>query len=321
MRLLAYHASLLASLSACDAVDRIRGGGKTAFSGEAALAYAEAQVAFGPRVPGSEAHRRAGDWIVEQMRARTDSVEEQRWVHVTQAGDTLPMRNIMARVRPDANARVLYVAHWDTRPTADNERNLGLRKRPIPGANDGASGVGLLIALADALRKTPPELGVDLLFVDGEDYGEFGDWADTTKNKDVLIGSQYFARTAPRTYRPIFGVVWDMIGDQHLQIYQESHSVEHAPEVVARVWEAARELGYSRYFIPRGKGYVTDDHLPLLQAGMRVVVVVDIDYCPDGGTNCFGEKNLHHTQGDTMDKLSARSLQIVGDVALALVTR
>lgn len=310
------------SLPACDTLDRFRGGSaKTAFSGERALAHVRSQVAFGPRVPGTDAHRRTGDWIVEQLRGRVDTVMEQRWTHVTRQGDTLPMRNILARIRPGVEARVLYVAHWDTRPTADNDRNLGAKLRPIPGANDGASGVGLLLALAEALQETPPSYGVDLLFVDGEDYGEFGKWEDSTANRDVLIGSQYFARTAPRDYRPIFGVVWDMIGDAGLQIYQEQHSVEEAPEVVARVWAMARELGYQKFFIPEGKGYITDDHLPLLQAGMRVINVIDIDYCAEGRTNCGPADSFHHTHADSLDKVSARSLQVVGDVALALLTR
>lgn len=312
---------LLATLSACDTVERLRGVGKTAFNGDSALAYARAQVAFGPRVPGTEGHRKTGDWIVEQMRTRADSVEVQAWTHVTKQGVSLPMRNIIARVRPGVKERVLFLAHWDTRPTADNERNLGAKARPIPGANDGASGVGLLIALADAFKQTPPSFGVDLLFVDGEDYGEFGNWEDTTQNRDVLIGSQYFAKTAPRTYQPLYGVLFDMIGDANLQIYQEGHSVQHAPEVVARVWSTAKDLGYSRFFISESKGSVTDDHLPLLQAGMRVINVIDYDYCADGGTSCAGEGNLHHTHGDTMERISAKSLQIVGDVALALVTR
>lgn len=311
----------LVFLASCDTVERWRGGGKTAFSGDSALAYVQAQVAFGPRVPGTEAHRKAGDWIVERLRARADTVEVQEWTHVTEAGVSLPMRNIVARFRPGEASRVLYVAHWDTRPTADNERNLGARQRPIPGANDGASGVALLLALADALAKTPPVYGVDLLLVDGEDYGAFGKWEDTTKNRDVLIGSQHFARTVPRTYQPIFGVVWDMIGDASLQIYQEQHSIEHAPEVVARVWAAARELGYGKVFLPEGKGYITDDHLPLLQAGMRVIDVIDLDYCADGGTGCFDDGNLHHTLRDTPDRVSAKSLQIVGDVALTLLLK
>ena len=312
--------ALIATLASCDTLDRFRGA-QTTFSGDSALAYARTQVAFGPRVPGTDAHRRAGDWIIAQMRARTDSVEVQSWTHVTQKGERLPMRNIIARIRPSESNRVLYLAHWDTRPTADNDRNLGARQRPIPGANDGASGVALLIAIADALKKTPPSVGVDLVFVDGEDYGTFEDVADTTKNKDVLIGSQYFAKTLPATYKPMFGVLWDMIGDQHLQIYQESHSVTAAPEVVTRVWAAAKELGYSKYFIPEVKGPVTDDHIPLIRRGLRVIDVIDYDYCADAGTDCGGANNLHHTLQDTIDRISARSLQIVGDVAVTLVTR
>lgn len=312
---------LIATLTSCGTLDRFRGA-KTAFSGDSALAYARAQVAFGPRVPGTDGHRRAGDWIIAQMRARVDSVEVQSWTHVTVKGDRLPLRNIIARIRPGEPQRVLYLAHWDTRPTADSDRNLGARQRPIAGANDGASGVGLLIAIADALKKTPPTVGVDLLFVDGEDYGPFEDISDTTKNKDVLIGSQYFARTIPTTYKPIFGVLWDMIGDQHLQIYQESHSVNAAPEVVTRVWATAKELGYAKYFIPEVKGPVTDDHLPLIRKGLRVIDVIDYDYCLDGSIDCGGSaNNLHHTLQDTLDKLSAKSLQIVGDVAVTLVTR
>jgi glutaminyl-peptide cyclotransferase len=320
--MLAVSLLLFASLTACDSLNRFGGGAKTAFSGDSALAYARAQVAFGPRVPGTTGHRQAGDWIVAQMRARADSVEVQSWTHVTAARARLPMRNILARFRPEQTARVLYLAHWDTRPTADNDRNIGAKQRPIPGANDGASGVGLLVALADALKKTPPNVGVDLLFVDGEDYGAFEDWGDTTKNKDVLIGSQYFATTMPATYKPIFGVVFDMIGDANLQIYQEGHSVEGAPEVVSRVWAMAKELGYARYFITENRGGITDDHLPLLRKGLRVIDVIDLDYCADGRTNCIGtDRNLHHTQSDTIERISAQSLQIVGDVALALVTR
>lgn len=315
---------VLLAAAACDTIGRFGGSGaQTAFSGDSALAYAQAQVDFGPRVPGTAAHRRAGDWIVAEMRARADTVHVQEWTHVTRSGQRLPMRNILARFRPELEQRVLYITHWDTRPVADNDRNLGARQRPIPGANDGASGVGLFVALGDALRHTPPAYGVDLLFVDGEDYGPFEDWADTTRNKDVLIGSQYFARTMPDTYRPIFGVVWDMIGDSALQLYQEGYSLEAAPEVVSRVWAAARELGYGEYFLAESISGITDDHLPFIRRGLRVINVIDIDYCVDGGTGCAGDPalNLHHTHGDTMDRLSARSLQIVGDVALTLLTR
>ena len=324
MRKLGVGVVVLTLLTGCDTVSRMRGvSARTVFSGDSALAYAGAQVAFGPRVPGSAAHKQAGDWIVAQMRQRADSVEVQEWTHVTQAGQRLPMRNILARFAPERTNRVLYITHWDSRPTADSDRNLGARQRPVPGANDGASGVGLFVALADALRKTPPTVGVDLLFVDGEDWGAFEDITDTTKNKDVLIGSQYFVRTMPAGYAPMFGVVWDMIGDASLQLLQEGHSITGAPEVVSRVWGVAKELGYGRFFVAEAMSPITDDHLPFIRKGLRVIDVIDIDYCLDGSTGCGGDptRNLHHTQGDTMDRISAKSLQVVGDVALTLVTR
>ena len=314
---------VLWSVLACDSLPGFGGGAKTTFSGDSALAFARAQVEFGPRVPGTENHRRAGDWIVERMRERADSVEVQEWTHVTATGRSLPMRNILARFRPDAAQRVLYVTHWDTRPTAESDRNLGARQRPIPGANDGASGVGLFVALASVLKRTPPAVGVDLLFVDGEDYGAFETPVeDTTKNRDVLIGSRYFAATMPAGYQPIFGVVWDMIGDASLQIFQEGHSQRAAPEVVTRVWGVAKELGYDRYFLAQGTGPITDDHVPFIRRGLRMIDVIDIDYCLDGSTGCGGDpaNNLHHTHGDTMERISAKSLQVVGDVALTLVS-
>jgi len=313
---------LVVLLPGCDALSRFKGA-QTAFSGDSALVFAKAQVAFGPRVPGTDAHRQAGDWIVAQMRARADSVEVQSWTHKTKDGKSLPMRNVLARFKPQATERVLYVTHWDTRPTADSDMNLGARQRSFDGANDGAAGVGMFVALASALKKTPPNVGVDLLFVDGEDWGSFEAWEDTTKNKDVLIGSQYFARSAPATYKPIFGVVFDMIGDAALNLYQESYSANAAPEVVSRVWAMAKELGYAKYFVAEAGKAITDDHLPFIRRGMRVIDLIDYDYCDGGGVDCEGDpgKNLHHTTGDTIDKISAKSLQIVGDVALALVTR
>ena len=176
-------------------------------------------------------------------------------------------------------------------------------------------GVALLIAVADALKKTPPAYGVDLLFVDGEDYGEFGDLAT---HKDVLIGATYFAEHLPSSgYQPIFGVVWDMIGDADLLIQVEAQSAQAAPEVVTRVWQMAADLGYAKHFVQTSAGSIDDDHVPLLRRGLRVIDVIDLQYGPvrDGRS-----VNYHHTTLDTVDKVSARSLQVVGDVATALVT-
>src|SRR5687768_8607496 len=186
------------------------------FDGQRALGYARTFMEFGARVPGTEAHRRAGDWITSEMRLRADTVYEQTWTHTTKAGVSIPLRNIVARFRPMAEERLLYVTHWDSRPVADKSSTDAERKMPTPGANDGGSGVGLFLALGDVLKATPPGIGVDLLFVDGEDYGQFA------PDVDVLLGSTYFAGNLPSAnYQPLFGVVWDMIGEVDLRIQQE----------------------------------------------------------------------------------------------------
>lgn len=289
-------------------------GPKSAFDGEAALGYVKTQLDFGPRIPNSAGHRATGDWIVAEMRKRADTVSVQEWTHVTVTGDSLRMRNILARYRPQETQRVLYLAHWDTRPVSDEATDPAQRQLPVPGANDGASGVALLVALGDALKQTPPAMGVDLLFVDGEDYGSFN-----PKQQDVLIGSTYFADHLPSPdYRPMFGVLFDMIGDRELQIYQEINSVQSAPEVVARVWQRAAALGYGEYFQNQARYSVTDDHIPLLAKGLRVINVIDLDY-PRPQVAGQARVNHHHTPEDRLDKVSAASLQIVGDVALSLL--
>ncbi len=169
------------------------------------------------------------------------------------------------------------------------------------------------MAVADLLKKTPPTMGVDLLFVDGEDWGDFAGY-DEGGAPDVLIGSTYFAKHLPDSaYQPMFGVLFDMIGDANLEIFQEGHSVARAPEVVRRVWDTAHELGYAKHFIAADGGPITDDHVPLLNAGLRVIDVIDINYrSPE-------QQTYHHTSMDTLDKLSLRSFQVVGDVAIRLL--
>lgn len=294
-------ALMLATLVACD---RGEATVSSPFSGNAALGYVRTFMDFGPRVPGTEAHRKAGDWIVTEMRARADTVYEQTWTYKTQSGAEIPLRNIVARFNPMADERILYVTHWDSRPVAEKSATEEQKKMPTPGANDGASGVGMFMALGDVLKQTPPGVGVDLVFVDGEDFGTF------TPDVDVLLGSTHFASNLPSaTYRPLFGIVWDMIGETDLRIEQEGHSINRAPEVVERVWRTAAEMGYGNVFVPSATFEITDDHIPLLDKGLRVIDVIDLAY------------DHHHTVNDTFDKVSARSLQIVGDVAWKLLQR
>jgi len=271
------------------------------FDGGHAFSYVEQQMQFGPRIPNTPAHERAGDWILAQLRTRADSVIVQQWTQQTRAGARLNLRNFLARFRPEVAERVLFLAHWDTRPHADQSQNLGQQRLPVPGANDGASGVAVLLGVADALKAKPPAVGVDLLFVDGEDYGNFSDSTET------LMGSQYFAAHQPAGYPPLYAVLWDMVGDKDLRIGYEGNSQAFAPEVVDRVWRTAYDLGYGRYFVPQVESTLTDDHVALQKAGIHAIDVVDFNY------------PYWHTPEDTIDKVSAASLQVVGDVAVALV--
>lgn len=282
------------------------GGGSAAsnqveFSGTTAYKYVQQQLAFGPRVPNTPGHVKTGDWLLGELRTRADTVVVQSFQVQTSKGQTLKLRNFFARFRAQATDRILFVAHWDTRPFADKSANLGQQRLPVPGANDGASGVAVLLGVADVLKAKPATVGVDLLFVDGEDYGDFADSTET------LLGARYFARHLPPGYTTLFAVLFDMVGDRDLQIFQEGYSVQNAPEVVQRVWQTADRLGYGSVFVKRVNQTLTDDHVPLQAAGIRAIDVIDFDF------------PYHHTTEDTIDKVSAESLQIVGNVAVALI--
>jgi glutaminyl-peptide cyclotransferase len=273
------------------------------FDGARALTYVQTQLDFGPRIPGSPGHLATGDWIVAQLRPLADTVIEQRFTHTTADGSSLPMRNIFAQFNPSATKRILYVTHWDTRPISEKGADAAEQAQPVPGANDGASGTAMLLVLAEALKALPPSVGVDLLFTDGEDYGSF----DTMT--DVLIGARYYAEhiLPDSAYRPMFGVLWDMIGHRNLRLPQEAFSAKAAPEVNQLVWDAAARLGHSDVFVPQVKYQIQDDHVPLIEKGFRIVDVIDLDF------------PWHHTPFDTIDKVSARSLEVVGQVALLLI--
>jgi glutaminyl-peptide cyclotransferase len=271
------------------------------FDGTAALGWAEAQLAFGPRIPGTPAHAEMANWLDSLARAKADTVLTDRWNHVTRGGDTLPMVNVLARFRPDAETRILYLAHWDTRPRADAAGSSD-SLAPVPGANDGASGVAILLGIMDILAAAPPTVGVDLLFVDGEDYGSF-----SPERYDVLIGSLRYAANIPPPGRPDFAVVWDMVGAEGVQFGIESQGQVAAPDVVDRVWNLAERMGYGHIFIRQSIGAIVDDHVPLIKAGIRAIDVIGWPF------------DHWHTPDDTFDKLSAESLEAVGNVAVALI--
>ncbi len=273
------------------------------FDADSAFALLERQVAFGPRVPGTEGHRAQLEWMTSYLRARADTVRIQPFEHVGPRGETLELTNIFAQFRPESRDRVLLVAHWDTRPTADQESDDALRSRPIAGANDGASGVAVLLQLADVLSSHSPPIGVDLLLVDGEDYAP----------DHMYLGAKHFAARKPPGYEPLYGVLVDMVADRSPRYPQEGQSRRLAPEVVERVWRMAERLGYDREF-PRSPGIaITDDHIPLNDAGIRTIDIIDFEYGPGN--------QYWHTHADSLDQVAPEGLEAVGTVLAELLYR
>jgi hypothetical protein len=274
------------------------------FDGARALELVEAQVAFGPRIPGSAGHAAQLDWMVDLLDRHADTVEVDTFEHSTRAGERLTLHNVLARFNAGAERRLLFLAHWDTRPRSDNARDPDLRDVPVPGANDGASGTAVLLELARLMGERPPDVGVELLFTDGEDYGPLSD--------DMFLGAKRFAATLPGGYRPVYAVLLDMVGDADPRFPVEGYSAERAPEVVQRVWRVAQRLGYGQYFPMEVGQALGDDHIPLNDAGIPTVDVIDFTY--GGPSNPFW-----HTPDDVPAAVSARTLGMVGEVVAEII--
>ena len=278
---------------------------RPSFSGTSAHALVETQVAFGPRIPGSEGHASQLAWMLEWLGSRADSVVADSFRHVSSRGDTLDLVNVLARFKPGADRRLLLLTHWDTRPQADRSPDPEDLSRPVPGANDGASGTAVLLELADMLARQAPTAGIDLLFVDGEDYGP--------GTEDMFLGARHFASQVDPDDLPRYAVLFDLVGDSDPSFPAEAYSSEMAPQVVQRVWGVARDLGYGRYFPLRVGSRANDDHVPLNEAGIPTVDVIDFEYGPD---NMFW-----HTPHDVPENVSPTTLGMVGEVAAELVYR
>jgi len=274
------------------------------FDQQRAFQYLEQQVAFGPRNPGSAGHAKCLAFLQKELDKYADQVELQPFAYEDRfRKKVLRLHNIIARYKPQAKERIFLAAHWDTRPTADNDR-LTSRNTPIPGANDGASGVAVLLEIARQLKNRPAAIGVDLIFFDGEDYGREGHL------DEYFLGSRYFAQNA-KDYKPRYGVLLDMVGDANLTLPREPNSVQALPHIVDKVWQLAHSLGYFEF--EDRPGYpVSDDHIVLMEHGIPCIDIIDFEY-PDE------HHRYWHTLQDTPDKCSAYSLKVVGDVMLQLI--
>ncbi len=277
---------------------------KKGFDGEKAYALLKRQVEFGPRVPNTQGHIACRDWMLETLKPLADAVERQDFA-VRGRGTNLQMTNVLARFKGTggpAEKAVVLAAHWDTRPTADYERTAEKRAKPIPGANDGASGVAVLLELARQFRATPPPVPVMLVFLDGEDVGP--------SIEMMFLGSRYMVKNMPKGM-PKRGILLDMVGDKDLAIPQEINSIGNAKELLGEVYGIAKKLGYSKQFPAEVGQEVIDDHVQFHGAGIKMIDLIDFDYGPG--------HSWWHTLEDTPDKCSAASLQAVGDVVLEWV--
>lgn len=272
------------------------------FNANRAFEDLKAQVAFGVRYPGSEGHLKCRDWILKIAKENADNARLQEFEHDWSQGKKLKMWNVLAEQNwKDAKVRVLLIAHWDTRPYATEELSAAKAKQPILGANDGASGVAVLTELMRVMKdKLPKDVGVQYLFTDGEDVGPELD--------EMFLGAVHYAKNMPNP-KPDYGILLDMIGDKDLRVPIEPNSNYFAPKLVEALYDHAKEIGLGSTFPKLFGPTISDDHIPLNEAGLRTIDLIDFDY------------PYWHTLEDTVDKCSAESLGKVGKLLETWLTK
>ncbi|MCM1310942.1 MAG: M28 family peptidase [Bacteroides sp.] len=267
------------------------------FSADSAYANVAAQVAFGPRVGRSSAHELCAAWLTQELRRQgCDTLILQH----TDLADFGPITNILGRFNLENKQRILLLAHWDSRPTADQDPDPANQSKAIDGANDGASGTGVLLEIARLIGSQIPEIGVDILFVDAEDAGTGSDddsWAR---------GTQYFAQNLPDRL-PEYAILLDMVGGKGAKFPREMISEVNCKALNAKVWNAAKRLGLADRFPDRVGGAVNDDHVPLLRAGIPAIDIIETDHPQTGSFN-----PTWHTLNDNLDNIDRETLGDVG---------
>ena len=281
------------------------------FNGDSAFFFVDKQVKFGPRVPNTKSHRNAGDYFVSQFKKYGAIVVEQNFEAVSFDGQHLALRNIIASFNLDQQKRILLAAHWDTRPFADKDEVKP--DAPFDGADDGASGVGVLIEVARLISKQAPTVGVDIILFDGEDWGEKDHMQNQINMPEGLqswwcLGSQYWSKNKhKKNYSAYFGILLDMVGSKRAHFYREGLSLEYAPSIVEKVWNTAAKLGYSDYFVKQNSAEITDDH-QFVNRNAKIPMINIVHYHPVFGY--FGD--YHHTQKDNLDLIGKETLLAVG---------
>ncbi len=277
---------------------------------DSVYSYIEIQVGYGSRVPGTAGHRATGDWIVSKLRGWGYDVVEQPVQGKDYYGKPVSGRNLIATRDASRTPRLLLMAHWDTRPVADMDGDPARRSQPILGADDGGSGVALLLEMARQWRDRPLGVGVDFVFFDLEDGGSSGD------DESWCQGSQHWARTPHIPgYRAQYGILLDMVGARGARFYWEHHSLRYAAPLLKELWSVGRELGWGHYFVNSKGSAILDDHVPVIEH--RGIPSVDIvNYSPEGA---FGAH--WHTHGDDLDNIDRETLRAVGETVMTTIER
>ena len=320
--------SLLSLLAACNSNKKAASAGGEGiamqpvgptFNADSAYAFCAAQCDFGPRTMNSEAHERCGAWLVGKFKQYGLGVTEQRVTLNGYDGTPLKANNIIASYRPELAERILLCAHWDTRPWADNDPDSANWRKPVLGANDGASGVAVMLEVARLLQADTAKLavGVDFVCFDAEDWGVPA-WSDVSDTGDSwALGAQHWSSNPHKPgYKARFGILLDMVGGQGSQFWREGMSMQYAPDIVKKVWAAADVLGFGSYFVNRDGGYVTDDHIPVNEKA-KIPTIDIVAYYPDCTSSTFGP--TWHTVSDDMEHIDRATLGAVGQTVVQVL--
>ena len=285
------------------------------FNVDSAYAYVKKQASFGPRVPNTPAHAQCASWLETTMRRFTAEVTVQSFQMKAYNGTPLNLKNIIGSFNPKASTRILLCAHWDSRPYADNDPDVSKHRTPIDGVNDGASGVGVLLEAARQFSLKAPTVGVDILLLDGEDYGAPQDEPSETQD-DWALGSQYWSRNPHKeAYSARYGILLDMVGAEGATFNLEGTSMYYAPDVMNKVWRIAAGIGYSSYFLPEESPAITDDHVYINQ--IRQIPTIDIiQHDPSTQSGFY---KYWHTVNDNLAGIDKNTLMAVGQTVVTTV--
>lgn len=286
------------------------------FNADSAYLYVKAQTDFGPRVPNTVAHRECGDYLAGKLREFGATVYSQEADLVAYDNTILKARNIIGAYNPEKKRRVMLCAHWDSRPYSDEENDPTLQQTPISGANDGASGVGVLLEVARQLQQQAPDVGIDIIFFDAEDYGMPSFYKGAYKHDTWCLGSQYWGRVPHvQGYNARFGILLDMVGGKGATFYREPYSQQTAGRYVRKIWNAAHRIGYGSFFPKEDGAAVTDDHV-YVHTLAKIPCVDIINYDPSASSS-FGD--FWHKQADNMDIIDKATLNAVGQTVMEVI--